>query len=61
MMPNATIDTSTVLKKRALHDVKRHRNDADFCIPLGYMTGDEFKRRVWEELIQKLKDNGYLE
>ena len=60
-MPNATIDTSTVSEKRALHDVKRHRNDAEFCIPPGYMTGDEFVKSVIEGLEKKLRDNGYLE
>jgi hypothetical protein len=36
-------------------------NLAKHCIPVGYMTGDEFERRVIEELEQKLKNNGYLE
>ena len=61
MLYNATTDTSTVSEKRTLRDVKRHQNGAEFCIPPGYMTGDEFVRRVTEELEQKLRDNGYLE
>ena len=52
---------STTLEKRALHDLKKYGKGVEFCIPPGYMTGDEFERRVKEGLRKKLKDNGYLE
>ncbi|MDR0332682.1 MAG: hypothetical protein LBI15_04385 [Dysgonamonadaceae bacterium] len=67
MLYNVTIDTSTTSGKRALQDLKRYRKGVEFatptnkCIPPGYMTGDEFEKRVMEELEKKLKDNGYLE
>ena len=57
---NATTDTA-VSEKKALHDVKKHQNGAEFRIPPGYMTGDEFVRSVQEGLRKKLKENGYLE
>lgn len=31
-----------------------------FVIPEGYVTGDEFARRVKEGLRKKLQENGYL-
>lgn len=32
----------------------------EFVIPEGYVTGDEFERRVMEGLEKRLRDNGYL-
>ena len=60
MIPNATIDTSTVSEKRVLQSTKRDRNDAEFCIPPGYMTGDEFERRVIERLEKSYREYGLL-
>ena len=67
MLYNVTIDTGTAPGRRALQDLKRYRKGVEFAnpmingIPPGYMTGDEFERRVMEGLTQRLKDNGYLE
>lgn len=33
---------------------------SEFIIPEGYVTGDEFARRVKEGLRKKLQENGYL-
>ena len=62
MMPNATIDTGTVSEKRVLQSTKRQRNDAEYehCIPSGYMTGDEFERRVIERLEKSYREYGLL-
>jgi hypothetical protein len=38
----------------------KHAKKAPFEIPEGYMTGDEFERRVIEGLEKRLKENGYL-
>ncbi|GHU93869.1 hypothetical protein FACS1894156_1340 [Bacteroidia bacterium] len=35
-------------------------DNEQFKIPEGYVTGDEFKRRVIEGLEKRLKENGYL-
>ena len=36
------------------------KDTTDFDIPEGYMTGDEFSKRVKEGLRKKLQENGYL-
>ena len=67
MLYNVTIDTGTAPGRKALQDLKRYRKGVEFAnpmingIPPGYMTGDEFKRKVIAGLEQRLKDYGYLE
>ena len=67
MLYNVTIDTGTASGRKALQDLKRYRKGVEFAnpmingIPPGYMTGDEFEKRVMEELEQKLRSYGYLE
>lgn len=68
MIYTVKIDTATAPGKRALQDLKKFRKGVTFenpmmsgIIPDGYMTGDEFERRVMEGLRQKLKAHGYLE
>ena len=67
MLYNVTIDTGTAPGRKALQDLKRYRKGVEFAnpmingIPPGYMTGDEFEKRVMEELEQKLRSYGYLE
>ena len=68
MIYTVKIDTGTASGKRALQDIKRFRKGVEFenpmmsgIIPDGYMTGDEFEKRVKEGLRQKLKEHGYLE
>jgi len=54
--------TSTVSEKRALQSTKRCRKGVEFdhCIPPGYMTGDEFERRVIERLEKSYREYGLL-
>ena len=61
MVYNATIDTGTALEKSVLHALQKKQKGVEFRIPPGYMTGNEFERRVKEGLRKKLKENGYLE
>ena len=62
MMPNATIDTSSVSEKRALQNAKdvEFANFGKHHIPPGYMTGDEFERRVIERLEKSYREYGLL-
>ena len=46
---------------RVMTSVTRKSNPTISDIPPGYVTGDEFKRRVMEGLERKLRDYGYLE
>jgi len=66
MIYNVTIDTSTASGKKALQDIRKYRKGVEFenptisGIPHGYMTGDEFERRVIERLKKSYKDHGLL-
>ena len=62
MIYTVKIDTDTAPEKRALQDLNRFRKGVEFenpmkfgIIPEGYMTGDEFERRVKEGLRQKIE------
>ncbi len=68
MIYTVKIDTSTIPRQKALQDLKKFRKEVEFenpiasgIVPEGYMTGDEFEKRVKEGLRQKLKENGYWE
>jgi hypothetical protein len=45
--------------KRKVHR-RSSRLPKDFVIPPGYMTGDEFSRRVKEELTALYKEHGLI-
>jgi len=66
MIYNVTIDTSTISGKKALQDIRKYRKGVEFQnpatsgIPDGYMTGDEFERRVIERLEKAYKEHGLL-
>lgn len=54
--------------KKPVNKVKENSTDypnnkdiaSDFVIPEGYVSGDEFEKRVIAGLKRKLEENGYL-
>ena len=66
MIHTLKVDDSTVKGKRPLKE-RTIRKNTEFenisvtgIIPKGYVTGDEFVKRVKEGLRKKLTENGYL-
>lgn len=56
---------STEHKDLNMHEAQGEYNTqgksaTEFVIPEGYVTGDEFEKRVMEGLEKRLRDNGYL-
>jgi len=49
-----------VHEEAAKYGTQGNENSMDFVMPEGYVSGDEFSRRVKEGLRKKLRDNGYL-
>lgn len=64
MIHTVKIDESTINGKKLMKEVRRYKKgvtiENSFVIPEGYMTGEEFEKRVIEGLQKRLKENGYL-
>jgi hypothetical protein len=63
MTYDATTDTGTLSDRNVLCDIRKYRKEPEkkTAIPSGYMTGDEFERRVIERLEQIYKELGLLQ
>ena len=64
MIHTVKIDESTMNGKKLMREVRRYKKgvtiENSFVIPEGYMTGEEFRKKVKEGLKNRLKANGYL-
>ena len=67
MIHTVYIDDTTVAGKRFMDENKRRRKGIEFAnpavtgiIPDGYMTGEEFEKRVKAELTELYKKHGLI-
>jgi len=67
MIHTVYIDDTTSAGKRFMNENQRQHKGIEFAnpaitgiIPDGYMTGDEFERRVKDELKRLYKEHGLL-
>jgi len=67
MIHTVKIDDTTLNGKKILTDLRRYRKGIEFenpavtgIIPDGYMTSEEFRRIVKENLNKKFAENGNL-
>lgn len=67
MIHTVKIDDTTRNGKKILTDLRRYRKGIEFenpavtgNIPEGYVTGEEFRRIVKENLMKKFAENGNL-
>lgn len=67
MIHTVKIDDSTVNCKKMLKELSKYKKGIEFdnpavsrVIPEGYMTGDEFAKRVKESVTKFYKENGLI-
>ena len=67
MIHTVKIDDSTVNGKKMIKELSKYKKGIEFdnpavsgVIPEGYMTGDEFARRVKESVTKFYKENGLI-
>jgi len=64
MIHTVKIDESTMNGKKLMREVRRYKKgvtiENSFVIPEGYVTGEEFSRRVIERLEKTYREHGLL-
>jgi len=67
MIHTVKIDDSTRNGKKIITDLRRYRKGVEFenpavtgVIPEGYVTSEEFRKTVKENLLKKFSENGNL-
>ena len=67
MIHTLKIDDSTRNGKKIIKDLRRYRKGVEFenpavtgVIPEGYVTSEEFRKTVKENLLKKFSENGNL-
>jgi hypothetical protein len=67
MIHTVYIDDTTTVGKRFMNENRRRRKGIEFAnpavtgvIPEGYMTGEEFERRVKAELTELYRNHGLI-
>jgi len=67
MIHTVKIDDSTRNGKKIITDLRRYRKGVEFenptetgIVPEGYVTSEEFRKTVKENLLKKFSENGNL-
>lgn len=67
MIHTVKIDDTTRNGKKIINDLRRYRKGVEFenpadtgIVPEGYVTSEEFRKTVKENLLKKFSENGNL-